>query len=99
MSGKNMSAASPSVGTPEPTPATAPASPQPGGRPGLGLRARVTHAPAASVVLATLALTGIVGVAHPNFLHPNQLLDILQASTYVGLIACGMSYLIAMREI
>jgi ribose transport system permease protein len=60
----------------------------------LGLRA-----PAASVLLATVLLVAVVGVAHPNFLRVNQLLDILQASTYVGLIAVGMSYLVAMREI
>ena len=72
-----------------------------GDRPGgpAGVLRRVLQAPAASVVLATVVLVGIVGSAHPNFLKPNQLLDILQASTYVGLIAVGMSYLVAMREI
>jgi ribose transport system permease protein len=64
-----------------------------------GVLARILHAPASSVVLATLLLAGIIGLAHPNFLRANQLLDILQASTYVGLIAGGMSYLVAMREI
>ncbi len=60
---------------------------------------RVLRAPAASVVLATVLLVAIVGALHPTFLKPNQLLDILQASTYVGLLAVGMSYLVAMREI
>jgi ribose transport system permease protein len=64
-----------------------------------GVLRRALQAPAASVLLATVLLVGIVGAAHPNFLKPNQLLDILQASTYVGLIAVGMSYLVAMREI
>ena len=99
MSGKSTSAASSSVAVPEPAPATDAATPPAGRRPGRRVRATVAQAPAASVVLATLVLTGVIGLAHPNFLHPGQLLDILQASTYVGLIACGMSYLIAMREI
>lgn len=51
------------------------------------------------MVLATVVLAGLVGAAHPTFLKPAQLLDILQASTYVGLLAIGMSYLVAMREI
>jgi ribose transport system permease protein len=60
---------------------------------------RVLRAPAASVVLATLLLVALIGAAHPTFLQPAQLFDILQASTYIGLLAVGMSYLVAMREI
>ncbi|HST83402.1 MAG TPA: ABC transporter permease [Kineosporiaceae bacterium] len=79
-------------------PTAGPTSP-PSRRPVDGVLAQVLRAPASSVVLATLLLAGIIGLAHPNFLRANQLLDILQASTYVGLIAGGMSYLVAMREI
>ena len=104
MSGKSTSAASssvePSSSTPAThTPATAGQTPPPNRRPAAGVLARILRAPASSVVLATLLLAGIIGLAHPNFLRANQLLDILQASTYVGLIAGGMSYLVAMREI
>lgn len=60
---------------------------------------RMFRFPATSVLIATVALTLIIGALHPDFLRIGQLLDILQASTYVGLIAIGMSYLIAMREI
>ncbi len=59
----------------------------------------VVRLQSASVLVATVALTLLIGAFHPNFLRTSQLLDILQASTYVGLIAIGMSFLIAMREI
>ncbi|MGH8960813.1 MAG: ABC transporter permease [Jatrophihabitantaceae bacterium] len=63
------------------------------------LLARIMRLPSISVLIATVALTLFIGALHPQFLHTGQLLDILQASSYVGLIAIGMSYLIAMREI
>lgn len=93
MSTDSTSTAVPATGTPRP-PADS-GSPE---RPA-GIVRRVLRAPAASVVLATVLLVGVVGAAHPTFLRAGQLLDILQASTYVGLIAVGMSYLVAMREI
>ena len=55
--------------------------------------------PSASVLVATVGLTLLIGVMHPNFLQMGQMLDILQASSYVALMAIGMSFLIAMREI
>jgi ribose transport system permease protein len=63
---------------------------------GLG---RVIRAPSASVILATVALVLLIGALRPNYLRLGQMADILQASTYVGLLAAGMAYLIAMREI
>ncbi|MFI5894513.1 ABC transporter permease [Actinoplanes sp. NPDC051513] len=95
MNTDSTSTAAPTAGAP------APQAPVGSGRPGRKTRAlrRVLRAPAASVVLATVLLVGIIGAVHPTFLKPNQLLDILQASTYVGLLAVGMSYLVAMREI
>jgi ribose transport system permease protein len=59
---------------------------------------RVVRAPAVSVIGATLALMVIIGALRPTFLLASQLLDILQASVYVGLLAAGMTYLISMRE-
>jgi ribose transport system permease protein len=102
MSSKSTSAASSSI-TPSPsaidTPLPAGPTPSRSRGPVERVLTPVLRAPASSVVLATLLLAGIIGLAHPNFLRANQLLDILQASTYVGLIAGGMSYLVAMREI
>jgi ribose transport system permease protein len=59
----------------------------------------VIQAPSVSVIAATLVLATVIGVWKPTFLKPAQLLDILQASVYVGLLAAGMAYLISMREI
>ena len=60
---------------------------------------RTVRAPSASVVAATLVLVLVIGALRPAYLHTNQLLDVLQASVYVGLLAGGMAYLISMREI
>lgn len=60
---------------------------------------RIARAPSVSVIGATLALVFIIGALRPTYLQPSQLFDILQASTYVGLLAAGMAYLISMREI
>jgi ribose transport system permease protein len=59
----------------------------------------IVRAPSASVIGATLVLVAAIGALRPTYLQPSQLLDILQASVYVGLLASGMSYLISMREI
>jgi len=59
---------------------------------------RAVRAPAVSVIGATLALMVVIGALRPTFLLASQLLDILQASVYVGLLAAGMTYLISMRE-
>lgn len=60
---------------------------------------RLMRGQASGVVLATVALTVLIGALHPAFLSGSQLLSVLQSSVYVGLIAAGMAYLIAMREI
>ncbi|MET7475327.1 ABC transporter permease [Streptomyces sp. NPDC005648] len=60
---------------------------------------RLARAPSISVIGATLVLVFAIGALHPTYLQSNQLLDTLQASVYVGLIAGGMSYLVSMREI
>lgn len=60
---------------------------------------RVVRAPSASVVAATLALVVVIGLLRPDYLQTSQILDVLQASTYVGLLAAGMAFLISMREI
>lgn len=52
-----------------------------------------------SVVLATLLLVVIISIVHPNFLSASALLDLLQQASFVGIMAIGMAFLIAMREI
>lgn len=41
----------------------------------------------------------VIGLLRPDYLQTSQILDVLQASTYVGLLAAGMAFLISMREI
>jgi ribose transport system permease protein len=60
---------------------------------------RIFRAPSSSVIAAVVVLVAVIGLLHPTYLRAGQLLDILQASTYVGLIAAGMAFLISMREI
>ena len=52
-----------------------------------------------SVVVATVALVVVIGFFHPDFVSKSNLLSILQQSVYIGILAAGMSFLLAMREI
>jgi ribose transport system permease protein len=60
---------------------------------------RILRFESTSVLLATLALGAVIGVLHPEFLSSSQIRDVLQQSVYVAIIAGGMAFLIAMREI
>ena len=60
---------------------------------------RLTAADSASVLVATVVLAVVVGVFHHGFLAESNLLSILQQSVYVGILAAGMSFLLAMREL
>jgi ribose/xylose/arabinose/galactoside ABC-type transport system permease subunit len=51
------------------------------------------------VVIVLLLLVCIVGIAHPAFLTKGNLLSTAQNSVYVGLLACGMVFPLAMREV
>jgi ribose transport system permease protein len=74
-----------------------------GGAPGLGavegLGRRLAETESLSVLVATIALTLGIGAFHSDFLETSNLLSILQQSVYIGLLAAGMSFLLAMREI
>ena len=52
-----------------------------------------------SVLVATIALIVFIGVMHPDFLTWGQLKEVIQNSVYVGIIAAGMAFLLAMREL
>jgi ribose transport system permease protein len=70
--------------------------------PGTAIRSvalRVLRFESISVLLATLALGAVIGILHPEFLSASQIRDVLQQSVYVAIMAAGMSFLIAMREI
>ena len=51
------------------------------------------------VVIVLVALVAVVGAAHPPFLHQGNLLATAQNSSYVGLMAIGMVFPLAMREV
>src|SRR5690348_6816236 len=51
------------------------------------------------VLIATVVLTSGIGIVHPNFLAFSQLLDILNQAAFVAILACGMAFLLAMREL
>ena len=51
------------------------------------------------VLIATVVLTLGIGLLHPNFLAFSQLIDILSQASFVAILACGMAFLLAMREL
>jgi ribose/xylose/arabinose/galactoside ABC-type transport system permease subunit len=51
------------------------------------------------VGLVLVVLVFGVGFAHPDFLRTSSLLSTAQSSVYVGLMACGMVFPLAMREV
>jgi len=52
-----------------------------------------------SVLAATIVVTLVIGAFHHDFLDLQNLLSILQESVYIGILAAGMSFLLAMREL
>ena len=60
---------------------------------------RVLEVESNSVLVATIALIVVIGIAHPDFLAWGQLKETVQNAAYVGIIACGMAFLLSMREI
>jgi ribose transport system permease protein len=65
----------------------------------LSLLKRAFGMESTSVLVATIALILVIGALHPDFLDPRQLRDVLQQSVYVAVLAAGVAFLLAMREI
>ncbi|WP_161883798.1 ABC transporter permease [Deinococcus alpinitundrae] len=63
------------------------------------LASRFLRANEASVILATVGLVLFIGLLHPSFLQPSQLINIVQQAVFVGILAAGLSFLMSMREI
>jgi ribose transport system permease protein len=59
----------------------------------------IASADSASVLAATVVLVVVIGLFHHSFLGRANLLSILQQSVYIGILAAGMSFLLAMREL
>ena len=51
------------------------------------------------VLGALVALMAVIGAFHPDFLGTQSLLDTARAASYVGLVAYGMVFMIAMTEL
>ena len=51
------------------------------------------------VIVALVLMIVIIGIARPRFLNPINLLTILGHTTFQGMLAIGMVYLLAIREI
>lgn len=51
------------------------------------------------VALAIVALILLIGMFHPRFLQVDQQMSILGNAAYIGILACGMAFLLAMREL
>ena len=51
------------------------------------------------VLIAIVLLVLVIGAIHPDFLAVSQLLDILNQATFAAILACGMAFLLAMREL
>ncbi len=93
-----------------PAPPTAPPASSPSADAGGGLRvlqslrgnqvaSRLFEMDSTGILVALIALIVIVGILHPGFFAPTQLLDVVQSSVYVAILAAGMAFLLAMLEI
>ena len=51
------------------------------------------------VLIATVVLVLGIGAFYPNFLDIGNLLDIFSQAAFVALLACGMAFLLSMREL
>src|SRR3954471_15275496 len=49
--------------------------------------ARALEVESGSVLVATLALAGVIGILHPEFFTWSQIKDVLAQSVYVGILA------------
>lgn len=63
------------------------------------LAGRVFRVDEFGVIAALVALVGVIGMFHPSFLETAQLVDVVEQAAFVGILACGMTYLLAMREL
>jgi ribose/xylose/arabinose/galactoside ABC-type transport system permease subunit len=64
------------------------------------LRALTRNVPDELGVLIALAvIVAVIGIPHPAFVEPYNLLQVMGSSAFYGMIACGMVFLLALGEI
>jgi ribose transport system permease protein len=81
------------VGRPASEPATSPVSI------GTAVRRRRRLPDESGVAIALLTLVVIVGVLRPNFLQPSTLFQQLSGAAFIGMLALGMVFVVAIRDI
>jgi ribose transport system permease protein len=64
-----------------------------------GVLASVATQDYLGVAIAIVALILLIGAFYPRFLHVDQQMSILGNAAYIGILACGMAFLLAMREL
>jgi ribose transport system permease protein len=60
---------------------------------------RLLMADWSSAMIALLALYGIIGVMHPEFLAPGQVVSVVQQASYVAIMAAGVVFLMTQNEV
>src|SRR5438105_1914705 len=81
----------------QPTGAPTLAEPRPAAGAWRGVTARIPDE--IGVLVALAAIIAVIGIPHPDFVKPYNLLQIIGSSTFSGMIACGMVFLLALGEI
>jgi ribose transport system permease protein len=51
------------------------------------------------VIVALVVLVAFVGILRPNFLNPNTLFQQLSGAAFIGMLALGMVFVVAIRDI
>src|SRR4051812_3688708 len=51
------------------------------------------------VIVALVAMVAVIGIARPRFLNPINLFSLLGNTPFLGMLAIGMVFLLAVREI
>ncbi|GAA3909918.1 ribose ABC transporter permease [Microbacterium invictum] len=64
-----------------------------------GTLKRLVSADWFSAVTALVVLFAVVGAFHPAFVSPNQLMNVVQQSVYVALMAAGIVFLLTQGEV
>ena len=81
------------VGRPTSEPATSPVSV------GTAARRRRRLPDESGVAIALLSLVVVIGVLRPNFLQPLTLFQQLSGAAFIGMLALGMVFVVAIRDI
>lgn len=66
---------------------------------GRDLRRWVGDLESGPVTIATLVIIAIISLFHHSFLSFSQLSNVVEQNSFVAILACGMAFLIAMREL